>query len=64
MERPEPKCIKCEKTLHRSVCIVDHAGFSKVVYGMISAHYGSTLSGYICDECTTELKDKNILIAE
>lgn len=62
MEKPKPVCIKCEKELHQSVCLVDNAGIGKFVYPMFSANYEKMYTGYLCDECTAKLLEKGMLL--
>jgi len=52
MEKSEIKCLKCEKTLNQSVCIVDDAALITVDFNYLSKYYGNMLSkAYICEEC-------------
>lgn len=51
-EKPEIYCLKCEKLLHRSVCVVEDAGLVTIDFTYLSKYYGGfRAKSYICDDC-------------
>jgi hypothetical protein len=52
MEKVNVFCLKCEKQLHQTVCMVENAGLVTVDFTYVSKFYGGLQAkGYICDEC-------------
>ena len=59
MEKTNPKCIRCNKILTKTVCYVENAGLCTINFPMISEHYEKSFHAYICDSCVSDLYSKN-----
>lgn len=51
MEKKEINCLKCEKILHQSVCVVEDAALVTIDFTYMSKYAGIQNKAYLCEDC-------------